>query len=112
MPTLWTQGFWDQEDNWGANHAWRALKAAGHEANNWLVLGPWHHNQVWRARAIAGTRCSGTPTPRTSTTEEIMFPFLDEHLRGGPPANLARVTAYNTRREALGATGGLADDLR
>ena len=46
VPTLWTQGLWDQEDMWGANHAWRALKAAGHESNNWLVLGPWNHVQV------------------------------------------------------------------
>ena len=50
VPTLWTQGLWDQEDMWGANHAWRALKAAGHEANNWLVLGPWNHIQVNRRR--------------------------------------------------------------
>src|SRR6185437_10556301 len=48
VPTLWEQGLWDQEDLWGANHSWRALKAAGHVANNWLVLGPWSHSQVNR----------------------------------------------------------------
>ena len=53
VPTLWTQGLWDQEDMWGANHAWRALKAAGHEANNWLVLGPWNHIQVTARRHLA-----------------------------------------------------------
>ncbi|HKX54693.1 MAG TPA: CocE/NonD family hydrolase, partial [Xanthomonadales bacterium] len=37
VPTLWTQGLWDQEDLWGANHAWLGLKAVGHIANNWLV---------------------------------------------------------------------------
>jgi predicted acyl esterase len=80
VPTLWTQGYWDQEDNWGANHAWRALKAAGHEANNYLVLGPlqWHADTAQQYH------------------DEILFPVLDEHLRGAPPANLARVTAYNT----------------
>ncbi len=47
VPTLWTQGLWDQEDMWGANHVWRALQAAGLQANNWLVLGPWNHMQAW-----------------------------------------------------------------
>ena len=46
VPTLWEQGLWDQEDMWGASHAFVALKAAGHEPNNWLVLGPWRHSQV------------------------------------------------------------------
>ena len=95
VPTLWTQGFWDQEDNWGANHAWRALKQAGHEANNWLVLGPWHHNQVWRTAPSIGPIQWQIDTAH-QYNQEIMFPFLDEHLRGGPPANLARVMAYNT----------------
>ncbi len=27
---------------------------------------------------------------------EMLMPFLNEHLRGGPPANLARVTVFNT----------------
>jgi hypothetical protein len=44
VPTLWEQGLWDQEDMWGANHAFAALKAKGHEANNWLVMGPWFHS--------------------------------------------------------------------
>lgn len=95
VPTLWTQGFWDQEDNWGANHAWRALKAAGHEENHWLVLGPWHHNQVWRTAPSIGPLQWQADTAH-EYHRDIMFPFLDEHLRGGPPANLARVTAYNT----------------
>lgn len=95
VPTLWTQGFWDQEDNWGANHAWRALKEAGHEANNWLVLGPWHHNQVWRSAPSLGPIQWQVDTAH-QYHQEIMFPFLDEHLRDGPPANLARVMAYNT----------------
>src|ERR1700754_792924 len=45
VPTLWEQGLFDQEDMWGANHAWLALKAAGHASNNWLVMGPWSHSQ-------------------------------------------------------------------
>ena len=31
---MWEQGLWDQEDMWGAIHAYLALKAAGHGDNN------------------------------------------------------------------------------
>ncbi|HKD73974.1 MAG TPA: CocE/NonD family hydrolase, partial [Ktedonobacterales bacterium] len=44
VPTMWEQGLYDQEDMWGAIHSWRALKAAGHEDNNYLVIGPWRHS--------------------------------------------------------------------
>jgi uncharacterized protein len=95
VPTLWTQGLWDQEDMWGANHAWRALKAAGQEANNWLVLGPWNHIQAWGGGSSLGVLQWHADTSH-QYQQEMMLPFLNEHLRGGPPANLARVTVYNT----------------
>ncbi|HVT35729.1 MAG TPA: CocE/NonD family hydrolase [Nevskiaceae bacterium] len=95
VPTMWTQGLWDQEDMYGANHAWRALKAAGYEANNWLVLGPWNHVQAWRTAASLGPMQWHADTAH-QFQQDILLPFLDEHLRGGPGANLARVTAYNT----------------
>lgn len=95
VPTLWTQGLWDQEDMWGANHVWRALQAAGHEANNWLVLGPWNHIQVNRVGDSLGPMVWSEDTAR-HYRREILLPFLNEHLRGGPHADLARVTVYNT----------------
>ena len=48
VPTMWLQGLWDQEDMYGAVHAWEALKTAGHGANNHLVMGPWCHSQINR----------------------------------------------------------------
>jgi putative CocE/NonD family hydrolase len=95
VPTLWTQGMWDQEDMWGANHAWRALKAAGHEANNWLVLGPWNHIQVNRVGDSLGPMNWGNDTSM-HYRREILLPFLNEHLRDGPHVELPRVTVYNT----------------
>ena len=95
VPTLWTQGLWDQEDMWGANHAWRALKAAGHDANNWLVLGPWNHIQALTSGTSVGPMKWHVDTTR-EYERDMLMPFLDEHLRGGPPAKLARVAVYNT----------------
>jgi putative CocE/NonD family hydrolase len=95
VPTLWEQGLFDQEDMWGANHAWLALKAAGDASNNWLVMGPWSHSQV------NGTGYSVGPLKAEGDTalqynRDMVLPFLNEHLRGGPPAQLAHVSIYNT----------------
>jgi putative CocE/NonD family hydrolase len=95
VPTLWTQGMWDQEDMWGANHAWRALKAAGKDANNWLVLGPWNHIQGPTTATSLGPMKWDIDTAR-EYQYKMLLPFLDEHLRGGPPANLPRVAVFNT----------------
>ena len=95
VPTLWEQGLWDQEDMWGANHAWRALKAAGHLSNNWLVLGPWSHSQINREGFTLGPlRWEGDTAQYFR--REIVMPFFRQHLQSGPPAKLARVTVYNT----------------
>jgi hypothetical protein len=95
VPTLWEQGLWDQEDMWGANHAWQALKAAGHESNNWLVLGPWSHSQVNReGYSLGPLRWDGDTA--VEFRRDMVLPFLNEHLRAGPPAQLARATVYNT----------------
>jgi putative CocE/NonD family hydrolase len=94
VPTLWEQGLWDQEDMWGANHAFAALKAAGHEANNWLVMGPWFHSQVNREGYNLGVFKWDGDTAR-QFRRDMVLPFFEEHLRDGPPAKLARATVYN-----------------
>src|SRR5580704_2173101 len=47
VPVMWEQGLWDQEDMWGAIHAYAAVEPKD-TANdkNFLVLGPWRHSQV------------------------------------------------------------------
>ena len=94
VPTLWEQGLWDQEDMWGANHSWLALKAAGHEANNWLVMGPWFHSQINRPGLELGPfKWNGDTAMQFR--REMVLPFFNQYLKDGPPANLARVTVYN-----------------
>jgi putative CocE/NonD family hydrolase len=94
VPTLWEQGLWDQEDMWGANHSFAALKAAGHEASNWLVMGPWFHSQVNREGFSLGPfRWTGDTA--LQYRRDMVLPFFEEHLKGGPKADLARATVYD-----------------
>jgi uncharacterized protein len=94
VPTLWEQGLWDQEDMWGANHAFAALKAAGHEANNWLVMGPWFHSQVNREGWNLGPFKWDGDTAK-QFRRDMVLPFFNQHLKGGPRADLARAMVYN-----------------
>ena len=94
VPTLWEQGLWDQEDMWGANHVYAALKAAGHESNNWLVMGPWFHSQINREGRNLGPFMWRGDTAM-QFREEMVLPFFNQYLKGGPPAKLARATIYN-----------------
>jgi putative CocE/NonD family hydrolase len=85
VPTMWLQGLWDQEDMYGAIHTWEALKAAGHAANNHLVMGPWYHSQVngaawnlgplkWKGDTAADFR------------RDVLIPFFDTYLKDRQPA--------------------------
>jgi putative CocE/NonD family hydrolase len=94
VPTLWEQGLWDQEDMWGANHAFAALKAKGHEANNWLVMGPWFHSQVNRDGSSLGVFKWDGDTA-LQFRRDMVLPFFNQYLKDGPPANLARAMVYN-----------------
>ncbi len=94
VPTLWEQGLWDQEDMWGANHAYAALKAAGHEGNNWLVMGPWFHSQVNRIGDHLGEfKWSGDTAEQYRA--EMVGPFFAHYLADGPDPKLAHATVYN-----------------
>jgi putative CocE/NonD family hydrolase len=94
VPTLWEQGLWDQEDMWGANHSFAALKAVGHEANNYLVMGPWFHSQVNREGFNLGVFKWDGDTA-LQFRRDMVLPFFAQYLNDGPPANLARATIYN-----------------
>lgn len=94
VPTLWEQGMWDQEDMWGANHCFAALKAAGHEASNWLVVGPWFHSQVGTdGRHLGPLLWDGDTSAQFR--RDMVVPFFRQHLAGGPPAGLHRVAFYD-----------------
>jgi uncharacterized protein len=85
IPTMWLQGLWDQEDMYGAVHAWEALKAKGMAANNHLVMGPWYHSQVNRAAENLGPLKWKGDTA-ADFRREILIPFFDTYLKDEKPA--------------------------
>jgi len=95
VPTMWLQGLWDQEDMYGAVHTWEALKAAGHAANNHLVMGPWYHSQINRSAETLGPLKWPGDTA-ADFRRDVLVPFFNEYLKDRKPAlALAPVTIYN-----------------
>jgi len=90
IPTLFVGSQWDQEDIYGAPAAFNATKAS---PNAHLVLGPWHHGQENAAATSLGPFDWGSDTGKWFRAN-VMIPFLNQYLKDGPPANIARVTAF------------------
>ncbi|WEN14248.1 CocE/NonD family hydrolase [Rhodanobacter sp. AS-Z3] len=95
VPTMWLQGLWDQEDIYGAVHAWEALKQAGHGANNHLVIGPWWHSQINRD----GWNMGPLKWPGNTTAQfrqQVLIPWFNHYLRDTPMATpLPEAMIYN-----------------
>lgn len=95
VPTMWIQGLWDQEDMWGAIHSFEALKAAGHLANNYLVMGPWRHSQVnYDGFNLGPFKWDGDTA--TDFRRDVLLPFFNQYLKDGPPAATPRALIYNS----------------
>ena len=99
---------WDQEDIYGAPALFAATKSS---PNAHLVLGPWYHGQANASAFSLGPIDWGSDTGR-SFRSEVMIPFLDQYLKGGPPAAIARVTAFAGRAQPVAAARRLAARLR
>ncbi|QJU60015.1 CocE/NonD family hydrolase [Sphingomonas sp. AP4-R1] len=96
VPTMWLQGLWDQEDMYGAIHSWEGLKAAGHEANNYLVMGPWRHSQVnYDGYNLGPLKWDGDTA--LQFRRDVLLPFFNQYLKDGAPrADTPKVFIYNT----------------
>jgi putative CocE/NonD family hydrolase len=92
VPTLLVDSEWDQEDIYGAPAVFDAVKH-NDNGNAHLVLGPWHHGEANGAASTLGPLDWGSDTGKWFR-QNVLLPFLDEHLKGGPPAGIARVTAF------------------
>ncbi|THD80498.1 MAG: CocE/NonD family hydrolase [Phenylobacterium sp.] len=85
VPVMWEQGLWDQEDMWGANHAYAALepKDVGND-KNYLVIGPWRHSGVnYEGRSLGPLKFDGDTA--LQFRRDVLKPFFDQYLKDGAP---------------------------
>ena len=97
VPTMWLQGLWDQEDMYGANHAYKQWESQDkNNDKNYLVIGPWFHSQINREGHVMGPFTWDGDTT-ADVRNSVMFPFMDQYLReGAPKANTPPVLIYNS----------------
>jgi uncharacterized protein len=97
VPVMLVHGLWDQEDIYGAIAVYKALepKDTGND-KVFLVMGPWYHGQQIEDASALGALKWGSDTGRTFR-QEILRPFLDQHLKdGAPKSDVAPVSAFET----------------
>lgn len=98
VPTLWEQGLWDQEDMWGAIHAWQARRTAWPDSTvpDTLVMGPWRHSGVnYNGSALGPLSFEGDTAKQYR--RDVFRPFFDTYLKAGShPVSLPAAIIYNT----------------
>jgi len=97
VPILLVHSLWDQEDIYGANAVYKAIKPL--DKNNdkvFLVLGPWHHGQEIEDADSLGAIRFGSDTG-TWFRQNVLRPFLDRYLKDdAPQKETPTVTAFET----------------
>ncbi len=96
VPLMLVTSQWDQEDIYGGQAVWKALKDRPEaQGKLFLVMGPWHHNQMIRKGAELGPLKYPTDTSR-EFRDTWLKPFFDHYLKGAPDPAQPRVLAYET----------------
>jgi putative CocE/NonD family hydrolase len=82
VPTLEVGGWWDQEDMWGTQAEYAALKPHDKNGNEvFMVLGPWNHGGWGDGRETLGDVNNGEPTGQEYRST-IEAPFFEKYLKG------------------------------
>jgi uncharacterized protein len=110
VPTLEVGGYWDQEDMWGTQAEYAALRAgeekAGTKLNDplhrvFMVLGPWNHGGWSRGSGDELGGKFGTVAFDGQKTgdyyrAEIEAPFFEFYLKGKPGFDLTDTASFRT----------------
>ena len=100
VPMMIVAGLFDQEDIYGGPALYQALAPKDPEGRFvHLVLGPWNHGQARReGRSLGAFQFDGDTAGWFR--RNVMQPFLDHYLKGGPRPDTPRVLAYETGADA------------
>ncbi|MGH7583079.1 MAG: CocE/NonD family hydrolase [Gemmatimonadales bacterium] len=96
VPTLFVGGFWDAEDLYGAQYAYRAVERGDTAGINGMVLGPWTHGE-W----AQGVRDSVGPValgnqPAVFFRDSIERPWFAYYLHGTGDIRFPGAWVYET----------------
>jgi putative CocE/NonD family hydrolase len=80
VPTLEVGGYWDQEDMWGPQAEYAALKQHDSHHQVFLALGPWNHGQ-WREEASTLGPLDFAQATGIAYRERVEEPFFEHYLR-------------------------------
>jgi putative CocE/NonD family hydrolase len=100
VPVMLVHSLWDQEDIYGAPAVYRAIepKDTGND-KVFLAMGPWHHGQmIWEGSSLGAIKFD-SDTSKTFR-QSYLRPFLAQHLKGGPKADIPPVAAFETGTNA------------
>ena len=100
VPTLLVHSLYDAEDIYGAIAVWKALKSKDATGGRvFLAMGPWNHGGEIHDGSSLGPLRFDQDTG-LQFRRDILKPFLDQHLKGGPKADIAPVSAFETGTNA------------
>jgi len=99
VPTLEVGGWWDQEDMWGTQAEYAALK--GHDKDLFMVLGPWNHGGWAHGPGDAlgadfGKVSFGGVKTGEDYRAKFEAPFFEFYLKGKPGFDLKGVASFRT----------------
>lgn len=95
VPTLEVGGWWDQEDMWGPQAEYAALKP--HDTNHevFIVLGPWNHGEWARTTRRLGDVNFGAATT-DQFRSQIEAPFFAHYLKDEGSFDLEDTASFQT----------------
>jgi len=97
VPVMYEFGAWDQEDIYGAAHAYAASLANDPNRDlTHLVIGPWRHSGAnYDGRSLGILKFEGDTA--LQWRRDVLKPFMDQYLKdGAPKADTPPVFVYDT----------------
>ena len=95
VPTLEVGGWWDQEDMWGTQAEYAALKPHDAKDEVFMVLGPWNHGGWGPTTRHLGVLDFGAATG-DQYRKTIEASFFEKYLKGRSGFDLTGVASFRT----------------
>jgi len=94
-PTLLVGGYWDQEDMWGTQAMYAALKPHDSKHEVFMALGPWNHGGWGNSSSALAALDFGQPTGE-EYRKTIEAPFFEKYLKGRSGFDLRDTASFRT----------------